>query len=51
MSVVNVFFGPYLKINDSKIVLATVFEFLLGTGMATKYLVRSHIILILIVDQ
>jgi len=38
----NVFIGPYFRINDSKIALATVFVFLFGTGMATKFLVRSH---------
>jgi len=39
MSIMNIFIGPYFRINDSKIALATVF----GTGVATKYLVRSHI--------
>jgi len=40
MSLMNVFIVPYFRINDSKIALATVFAFLFGTGMATKYLVR-----------
>jgi len=39
----NVFIGQYFRTKDSKIALATVFAFLIGTGMTTKYLVKSHI--------
>lgn len=36
--------GPYVSTKCSIIALATTFALLFGTGMATKYLVRSQII-------
>jgi len=43
MSVMNVFIGPYFRIKDSNIAFATVFALLSGIGMATNYIVKSHI--------
>ena len=43
MSEMNVFIGPYLRINYSSIAFATVAALLFAKGIATKYLVRSYI--------
>jgi len=42
ISFVNVFIGPYFRMKDSNTALATVFAFLFGIGMPSKYFVRSH---------
>lgn len=42
----NVFIGPYFNTNDSNISLDTVLALLSATGIVTKYLVRSHILVV-----